>query len=237
MYHCNCNKNNSKCDENIQQSQHYTSNQKTVKIGDIAPNFYAETTLGPCSISDYKGKWCILFSHPNDFTPVCTTEMISFANFHEEFCKRNCYLIGMSTDSLNSHLAWINDIYEKTNIMIKFPIISDHNLKVSKLYGMIEENNENTDLVRNVYIIGPDQKIKSILSYPKTTGRYIPEILRIIDALQTTDATNNYTGANWMPTMPTIQKPPHTFDGLLEINEKNMYLNNCFSWYLCYKNK
>ena len=204
----------------------------TVKIGQPAPDFTAETTYGPISLDDYKGKWLVLFSHPGDFTPVCTTEMIVFAQAHPYFEKLNTCLIGLSIDSQSSHLAWMYDIYCMTGIVLPFPIIADRNGTLARKYGMISNDISNTETVRNVFIIDDKGIVRVILVYPLNIGRFIPEILRIIQALQISDCTHSPTPANWIPGQPVIQSPPRTFpllkERLEQINENNSGMN----WYL-----
>ena len=165
-------------------------------LGSKAPDFKANTTSGPIKLSDYAGKWVVLFSHPGDFTPVCTTEFLCFAKYYDEFKKRNTEIIGLSVDSNSSHLTWIYNIFQFTGVEIPFPIIEDKDMSIAKLYGMISEPMSNTSTVRSVFIIDDKQILKTILYYPLTTGRNIPEILRIIEALQTSDRDNVVTPAN-----------------------------------------
>ncbi len=165
-------------------------------LGSKAPNFEANTTFGPIKLSDYCGKWVVLFSHPGDFTPVCTTEFLCFAKYYNEFKNRNTELIGLSIDSNSSHLAWVYSLLKLTGVDIPFPIIEDRDMRVAKLYGMISEPMSNTSTVRSVFIIDDNQVLRTILYYPLTTGRNIPEILRIIEALQTSDRDNIVTPAN-----------------------------------------
>ncbi|MEG2362976.1 MAG: peroxiredoxin [Terrisporobacter sp.] len=170
-------------------------------LGEKAPNFKANTTSGPIELSDYTGKWIVLFSHPGDFTPVCTTEFMCFAKFTPEFEKRNVQLIGLSVDSNSSHLAWIYNILCLTGIDVTFPIIEDRDMKIARLYGMISEPMSSTATVRTVFIIDDKQILRTILYYPLSTGRNIPEILRIVDSLQTVDDQNVVTPANWLPVL------------------------------------
>lgn len=165
-------------------------------LGEKAPNFKANTTFGPIELSDYAGKWVVLFSHPGDFTPVCTTEFIAFTNLAPEFEKRNTKLLGLSVDSNASHLAWIYNILQITGVNIPFPIIEDRDMKIAKQYGMISDAMSSTSTVRTVFIIDDKQVLRTILYYPLTTGRNIPEILRIVDALQTADKRKVVTPAN-----------------------------------------
>ena len=168
-----------------------------VKIGQQAPEFTAITTFGEISLKDYKGKWLILFSHPGDFTPVCTTEMIAFSRANQEFETRNACLLGLSVDSNPSHLAWMYDIYLRTGVKIPFPIIADRNGAIARKYGMISSDVSNTETVRNVYIIDPEGIIRLILIYPMNVGRCIPEILRALEALQVAAQCKGATPANW----------------------------------------
>ncbi len=208
--------------------------QNCIKILDPAPFFQAETTFGKVKLTDYAGKWLILFSHPHSFTPVCSTEFIAFANMYPEFQKRNCCLLGLSVDSVQSHLAWVNDLKKVSQIEIPFPIISDSNMEISKAYNMIAPNASDTSTVRNVYIICPEQKIQCILSYPMNIGRNIVEILRVLDALQLSRKENVLTPANWVPGLPTLLPPPKTqCDMFNRINNPND-LMSCYVPYLCY---
>lgn len=168
------------------------------QIGTQAPDFSAVTTFGNIKLSDFKGKWVVLFSHPGDFTPVCTTEFIAFAMYYPYFAQRNVQLLGLSVDSVYSHLGWVYNIYRNTGVEIPFPIIADGDMEISRLYGMISPAVSDTSTVRNVFIIDDKQIVRAVLQYPLTTGRCIPEILRIIDALQTSDRENVVTPANWL---------------------------------------
>ncbi|MGL5694616.1 MAG: peroxiredoxin, partial [Peptostreptococcaceae bacterium] len=203
-------------------------------LGSTAPDFEAKTTQGHIKLSDYKGKWVVLFSHPGDFTPVCTTEFLCFAKYYCEFEKRNTELIGLSVDSNSSHLAWIYNIFTLTGVEIPFPVIEDRDMKIAKLYGMISEQMSNTSTIRSVFVIDDKQILRTILYYPLTTGRNIPEILRIIEALQTSDKDNVVTPANWFPGMPVILPYPQTY------KELKKRINNCgkdctcMDWYLCF---
>ena len=169
------------------------------------------------------------------FTPVCTTEFISFAKLNEYFEKLNTYLIGLSVDSNSSHLAWIYDIYLKTGIKIPFPVIADRNGEIARKYGMISNSINSTQTVRNVYIIDNNGIVRTILIYPMNIGRFIPEILRIIKALQTADCNNGATPANWIPNDPIIQLAPKTYKELEKRNKEILKNKNGISWYLSYK--
>lgn len=203
-------------------------------LGSKAPDFSANTTFGPIKLSDYKGKWVVLFSHPGDFTPVCTTEFLCFAKYYKEFKSRNAELLGLSIDSNSSHLAWVYNIYCHTGVEIPFPIIEDRDMQIAKLYGMISEPMSNTSTIRSVFIIDDKQILRTILYYPLTTGRNIPEILRIIEALQTSDRDNVVTPANWFPGMPVILPYPKTYKDLKARVKNCDKKYSCMDWYLCF---
>ena len=208
----------------------------TVKIGMQAPDFEAVTTMGMINSNDYRGKWVVLFSHPGDFTPVCTTEIIAMANAYTYFENLGAKLIGLSVDSNSSHLAWLYDIYLKTGIVVPFPIISDRNGAIARKYGMISNDVSNTETVRNIYIINPEGIVKSILVYPMEVGRFIPEILRLLKALQITECCNAVAGANWMPGNPLIMRPPQTFKELQEAKQSMQQSGDGLEWYLRFQN-
>lgn len=207
-----------------------------VRIGEFAPDFETNSTKGRIALNNFKGKWVVLFSHPGDFTPVCTTEMITFSNAYQYFQERNTCLLGLSVDSNSSHLAWVYDIYCRTGIILPFPIIEDRNGNIARKYGMISSNIDSTATVRNVYIIDDKGIIRTILIYPMEIGRFIPEIIRIIDALQFYDKTNLVTGANWQLGNPGILPIPKTYNEL-EQRLENSENNNVISWYLTLKNE
>ena len=206
-----------------------------VKIGMHAPEFEAKTTFGKINLSDYKGKWVVLFSHPGDFTPVCTTEIIAFSRANQYFENMNTCLIGLSIDSNASHLAWVYDIYLKTGIKVPFPIIADRNGEIARKYGMIASDVSTTETVRNVFIIDDKGIIRLILVYPLNVGRCIPEIIRAVEALQTSKQSKGNTPANWIPCEPIIVPMPKTFNEVIERNEQIIKNRNGMSWYLSYK--
>jgi len=169
-----------------------------IQIGDTAPDFSAETTEGPIKFHEWLGdKWGILFSHPKDFTPVCTTELGEVARLKPEFEKRNCKVIGLSVDPADSHKKWSEDIRETQGHAVNFPMIADADKKVSNTYGMIHPNASDTFTVRSVFVIGPDKKVKLMITYPASTGRNFVEILRVIDSLQLTAKHSVATPVNW----------------------------------------
>lgn len=206
-----------------------------VKIGMQAPEFETETTLGDVSLNDYKGKWLVLFSHPGDFTPVCTTEIIAFSKANKYFENINTKLLGLSVDSNASHLAWLNDIYKKTGIIVPFPIIADRNGEIARKYGMISNDVSTTETVRNVFIIDDKGIVRLILVYPLNVGRNIPEIIRAVEALQTAEYSKGATPANWIPCNKIIMPSPKTFSELQERNKELEKNKNGMSWYLAYK--
>jgi len=169
-----------------------------LRLGDTAPNFTAETTDGSLNFYDYIGdSWAVLFSHPKDFTPVCTTELGEAARLKGEFDKRNCKVIGLSVDPIESHKGWVGDIEETQNVKLNFPVIADSDRKVSDLYDMIHPNANDTFTVRSVFVIGPDKKVKLMITYPASTGRNFDELLRVIDSLQLTANYSVATPVNW----------------------------------------
>jgi alkyl hydroperoxide reductase subunit AhpC len=171
----------------------------SLRINDIAPNFKAKTTQGPIDFHEWIGNsWAILFSHPKDFTPVCTTELGTVAKLKGEFDKRNAKVIAISVDPLESHKGWIPDINETQGTEVNFPLIADPDRKVADLYGMIHPNQADTVTVRSVFIIGPDKKVKLMITYPQSTGRNFQEILRVLDSLQLTAKYSVSTPANWV---------------------------------------
>lgn len=210
--------------------------ENNLTLGMTAPDFTANSTFGPLKLSDYKGKWLVFFSHPGDFTPVCTSEFIALAQANDQFEEINTKLLGLSIDSNPSHLAWVNSIYEISGIEIPFPIVADRIGDIARQYGMIAPDVSNTTTVRSVFIIDPEQKIRAILTYPITNGRNIPEILRLVTALQTTDADKVLTPANWKPGNPVLVPPPNTYEQLTErkTNAEEMGLI-CNDWYWCFK--
>ncbi len=179
------------------------------RIGDMAPDFEAVTTKGSLKFSDYaKDKWVVLFSHPADFTPVCTTEMSGFAQRKAEFDALNTELIGLSIDSIHAHLAWVNNVRERTGVYFDFPIIADIDMKVSKLYGMLQPNESETAAVRAVFFIDPSKKIRLVMYYPLNVGRNMDEILRALEALQVSDAHGVAMPLNWKQGDKVIVPPP-----------------------------
>jgi alkyl hydroperoxide reductase subunit AhpC len=169
-----------------------------VRLGDTAPDFTAETTEGTINFHEWLGdSWAILFSHPKDFTPVCTTELAAFAKAKPEFDKRNTKLIGLSVDTVESHREWDKDIEETQGNAVNFPVIGDPDRKVADLYDMIHPSANDTLTVRSVFVIGPDKKVKLIITYPASTGRNVDEVIRVLDSLQLTADYSVATPVNW----------------------------------------
>ncbi len=171
---------------------------KSIRLGDLAPNFTAKSTEGVINFHNWLGnQWGVLFSHPADYTPVCTTELGTVAKLKAEFDKRNVKVIALSEDNMESHMGWIKDINETQNTTMNFPIIADEDKKVAVLYGMIHPNADDKMTVRSVFVIDPFKKVKLMITYPASTGRNFDEILRVIDSLQLTDQYQVATPANW----------------------------------------
>jgi peroxiredoxin 2/4 len=177
-----------------------------------APDFDAITTHGPRKLADYKGKWLILFSHPADFTPVCTTEFIAFAKAHKTFAGLNCELLGLSIDSTYSHIAWVRNIEERFGVAIPFPIIDDLSMKVASAYGMIQLGASDTSAVRATFVIDPNGILRAMAYYPMTNGRSVAEFVRLLQALQTSDEHKVATPEAWCPGQAVIVPPPKTVD-------------------------
>lgn len=212
------------------------------RIGDKAPAFNAVTTQGNISFpQDFKGKWVILFSHPADFTPVCTTEFMTFGKMAGEFESLNCALVGLSIDGLFSHIAWLRTIKEKIeyngmkNIEIKFPLIEDITMEVANLYGMIQPGESQTKAVRAVFFIDPKGIIRTIMYYPASVGRNFDEIKRTLIALQTTDKFGVATPADWRPGDDVIVPPAGSCGAAKERMDGNEAGLKCYDWFFCTK--
>lgn len=180
------------------------------RINEPAPAFKARTTHGERSLDDYKGKWLVLFSHPADFTPVCTTEFMGFARAADRFKALNCELLGLSIDSVHSHIAWMRSIEEKFGVEIPFPIIDDLSMNVAKAFGMIHPGASDTSAVRATFLIDPEGVVRAMVYYPMSNGRSVEEFIRLLTALQTSDANKVATPENWQPGEPVIVPPPAT---------------------------
>jgi peroxiredoxin (alkyl hydroperoxide reductase subunit C) len=198
------------------------------------PDFEANTTHGPIKLSEWKrDKWVILFSHPADFTPVCTTEFMAFANLEDELKKRNVVLLGNSIDSIYSHIAWVRNIKDNFGVDINFPIIADLDMKVAKLFGMIHAASSTTAAVRTVFFIDPERKLRASITYPLNVGRNFDEVLRVVDALQTVDRHGVACPANWRPGEKVIVPPPNTAQAAAErVADQNLEVKD---WYFSKK--
>jgi len=211
-------------------------------IGEKAPSFEAETTLGKVRFpEDFKGKWVIFFSHPADFTPVCTTEFMTFASMQGEFRALNCELLGLSIDSTFSHIAWLRTIKEKVEfrnmkgVEVTFPVVSDLKMNVSRMYGMLQPSASTTQAVRAVFLVDPESKIRAILYYPLSNGRNFQEIKRLLIAMQTSDAHQVATPADWQPGDEVIVPPPGSCGAAKERVESKDPSLRCIDWFLTFK--
>ncbi len=180
----------------------------TARIDDIAPDFTARTTQGEVSMSDYRGRWLLFFSHPADFTPVCTSEFVALQNAKPQLDELNCDLLGLSIDSLYAHIAWVKDIEARFGTQITFPIIEDISMAVSRVYGMIHEGSATTAAVRSVFFIDPEGYVRALIHYPMNVGRSVEELLRVLNALQTSDACHLATPEGWKPGDDAVLPPP-----------------------------
>jgi peroxiredoxin (alkyl hydroperoxide reductase subunit C) len=202
------------------------------RLNEPAPAFEAPTTHGVKKLEDYRGKWLVLFSHPADFTPVCTTEFIAFAKRADQFAAVSTELLGLSIDSHFSHLAWERNIKEKFGVEIPFPIIADLSMAVAKAYGMVQPGASDTSAVRATFIIDPEGILRAMVYYPMSNGRSIDEILRLVKALQTSDEHGVATPENWQPGEKVIVPPPAT---VAAANERESAGYECVDWYFCKK--
>jgi peroxiredoxin (alkyl hydroperoxide reductase subunit C) len=211
------------------------------RIGDFAPAFKAVTTQGEINFpADYKGSWAILFSHPADFTPVCTSEFMTFASLEEKFNKANCKLVGLSVDGLYSHIAWLRTIKEKIeyrgmkDVEVKFPLIEDITMEVAKKYGMMMPGESNTKAVRAVFFVDPKGIIRAIIYYPLSLGRNFDELYRALIAMQTADAFSIATPADWQPGDEVIV-PPAGSCGVAKERMESKDEMKCYDWFFCTK--
>lgn len=211
-----------------------TAPTRLPRINEPAPAFTAVTTHGPISLTDYKGKWLVLFSHPADFTPVCTTEFMAFAQRYDDFKARNAEILGVSVDSVYSHLAWVRNIEEKMGVKIPFPVVADLDMKVANAYGMIDPGAADTSAVRSVFVIDDKQNVRALVYYPMSAGRNIDEIVRLLDALQTGDKYGVACPANWKPGDKVVVPAPKTqADAEKRVADTTIDVKD---WYLSLKN-
>ena len=202
------------------------------RLNEPAPAFEAVTTHGTIRLADYEGSWLILFSHPADFTPVCTTEFAAFADIAPQLRERGAELLGLSIDSVYSHLAWVRNIEEKLGVQISFPVIADLDRKVATAYGMVMPGESSTETSRCVFFIDPKSVLRAMIYYPLSLGRNMSEILRVIDALQTADRHGVATPANWKPGDKVIVPAPKTQEAMAQRMKEGL---ECVDWYLCKK--
>lgn len=208
------------------------SNITFPQLNKPAPAFTAKTTHGMKSLSDYQGKWLVLFSHPADFMPVCTTEFIGFANRAADFAELNCELLGLSIDSVHSHIAWARSIEEKFGVNIPFPIIADLSMEVAKSYGMIQPGASDTAAVRATFFIDPTGILRAMVYYPMSNGRSVDEFVRVLKALQTSDTHKVATPENWQPGQDVIVPPPAT---MADAEARKSQGYNYTEWYFSTK--
>ena len=196
-----------------------------LRIGDLAPDFEARSTIGPVRLSAYRGQWLVLFSHPADFTPVCTTEFIALAREASAFAARDCALMALSVDSLFSHFAWLRMIRDRFAVEVRFPIVEDPTLVIGRAFGMVSAQDNDSATVRTTFFIDPKGVIRAMTCYPANLGRSIPEMLRILDGLQEIDAKGGLAPANWQPGEPLLEPPSQTLDEVFDAEDAT-------SWFL-----
>lgn len=186
------------------------SPRPSLRIGDRAPNFRARSTLGDVSLADYRGRWLMFFSHPGDFTPVCTSEFVAIAQAADRFAALDCALLGLSVDSLYSHLAWVRSIHETFGVTVPFPIVEDPSMAIGRAYGMIDETAGDASSIRSTYFINPEGIIRAVIWYPANVGRSVEELLRLLAALKQTEDQPLMTPEGWQPGDAMLQPPPQT---------------------------
>ncbi len=217
--------------DNLSARKHADASGTVARIDDMAPDFEARSTQGPVRLSRYRGRWLVFFSHPADFTPVCTSEFIAFERAKDRFSALDCDLLGLSVDSLYAHIAWVKDVEERFDVRISFPIIEDISMVVARAYGMIHEASATTAAVRSVFFIDPDGVIRAQIHYPMNVGRSVEEILRVLCALRESDAAEMATPEGWRPGDPAVLPPP------LDQAEADLRsASNGGAWYLTHAN-
>ena len=208
--------------------------RNSLELGQIAPDFTAQSTAGEIKFSEYnKGSWVIFFSHPGDFTPVCTTELTGFAQRTEEFNALNTKLLGISIDSINAHIAWVNNVKRNSGVLYNFPIISDVTMKIARLYGMVQNGESDTTTVRSLFIIDPTGKVRLTMHYPLNVGRNMDEIIRALTALQTADKYSVSLPLNWKEGDKVIVNAPETLEELSEREQSDL---DMMDFYLAKRN-
>lgn len=193
---------------NLEAPQAAPETDCRVRIDELAPDFEARSTRGMVRLSDYRGRWLVFFSHPADFTPVCTTEFVAFQNASDQFAAMDCELLGLSVDSLFAHLAWVRDIEERFSTKITFPIVEDISMAVARAYGMIHDGCTSTAAARSVFFIDPEGYVRALIHYPMNVGRSVAEVVRVLAALQETDQNTVATPEGWQPGEATMLLPP-----------------------------
>lgn len=194
-----------------------------LRIGDLAPDFEARSTTGLFRLSACRGRWLILFSHPADFTPVCTTEFVELAHRAVDFEQRNCTLAALSIDSLLSHFAWLRLIRDKFGVEVRFPILEDPTLVIGRAFGMVSPQDQDSSTVRTTFFIDPEGRVRALSSYPANVGRSIPEVLRTLDALQATDVQDTLAPANWSLGKPLLQSPCYDLDEVYKAEDETSW--------------
>lgn len=203
------------------------------RIGDVAPDFTASTTWGELNFHEWKAqKWTVLFSHPADFTPVCSTELTEFARRKSEFDSRNCNMMGISIDSIHAHLAWVQNLKQVLDVELNFPLVADLTADVAQKYGMIHPGESETVTVRTLFVVDPNNKIRATIYYPLNVGRNVDEVVRLVDALQTADKNAVACPVNWQPGQDVIVPPPKTMDDVAQRLSANY---ERLDFYLCKK--
>jgi peroxiredoxin (alkyl hydroperoxide reductase subunit C) len=196
-----------------------------LRIGDLAPDFEARSTIGPVRLSTFRGRWLVLFSHPADFTPVCTTEFVALTRETAAFDTRDCALMALSVDSLFSHFAWLRMIRDRFGVEVRFPIVEDPTLVIGRAFGMVSAQDSDSATVRTTFFIDPKGIIRAMTCYPANLGRSVPEMLRILDGLQAIDANGALAPANWQPGEPLLSPPTHDLDQVFDAEDAT-------SWFL-----
>lgn len=199
------------------------SSARGLRIGDTTPDFEARSTIGPVKLSNFRKRWLILFSHPADFTPVCTTEFVELARQADEFEKRDCELMALSVDSLFSHFAWLRMIRDRFDIEVRFPIVEDPTLVIGRAFGMVAPQDSDSATVRTTFFIDPSGVIRAMTCYPANMGRSIPEMLRMLDALQAIDAQDALAPANWQPGEPLLKPPTQNLDEVFKAGDETAW--------------
>jgi peroxiredoxin 2/4 len=194
-----------------------------LRIGDLAPDFEARSTVGPVRLSTFRGRWLVLFSHPADFTPVCTTEFVALAREAAAFEARDCALMALSVDSLFAHFAWLRMIRDRFGVEVRFPVLEDPTLVIGRAFGMVSGQDSDSATVRTTFFIDPKGVIRAMTCYPANLGRSIPEMLRILDGLQAVDAKGALAPANWQPGEPLLQSPGHDLDAVFDAEEASAW--------------